>query len=57
MSSSEKSTMFNNNIRCIEMVLLLMCLVKMKKFNNNIRCIEIDKSNFPPSFVRCLITT
>ena len=32
---------FNNNIRCIEILYILLFLGIITEFNNNIRCIEI----------------
>ena len=51
------TVLFNNNIRCIEIVLNSPTAITTAMFNNNIRCIEM-RSKFDMSHtIKSLITT
>ena len=40
---SDKYSLFNNNIRCIEITDEYAMIQSYREFNNNIRCIEMIK--------------
>ena len=49
--------MFNNNIRCIEILILIQTQLHDNAFNNNIRCIEINYLQYRYMYLYRLITT